>query len=50
MARQTALPDAGLFRSDILQAMNQVQSAQMALSDRLFVLESLLEAATDEVE
>jgi hypothetical protein len=48
MARQTALPDAGLFRADILQAMNQVQAAQRDLSDRLFILENLLEAATDE--
>jgi hypothetical protein len=48
MARQTSLPDTGVFRSDILQAMNQVLSSQKDLSDRLFVLENLLEAATDE--
>ncbi len=48
MAKQTSLPDAGIFRADVLQAMNQVLAAQRELSDRLFVLESLLEAATDE--
>jgi hypothetical protein len=48
MAKQTTLPDAGLFRADILQAMNQVQAAQRDLSDKLFVLESLLEAAIEE--
>jgi hypothetical protein len=44
MAKQSELPDTRVFRSDILQAMNQVQAAQRDLSDRLFVLESLLEA------
>jgi hypothetical protein len=48
MAKQATLHDAGIFRADVLQAMNQVLSAQRDLSDRLFVLESLLEAATDE--
>jgi hypothetical protein len=48
MAKQTTLPDARLFKTDILDAMNQVQAAQRDLSDRLFVLESLLEAAMED--
>ncbi len=48
MTRQTSLPDAGIFRADVLQAMNQVLAAQRELSDRLFILENLLEAATVE--
>lgn len=47
MARQPSLPDAGIFKADILTAINQVQAAQVALSDRLFVLENLLEAAEE---
>jgi hypothetical protein len=48
MPRQATLPDAGIFKADILQSMNQVLAAQRDLSDRIFELESLLEAATDE--
>ena len=44
---QTSLPDAGIFKADITQAMNQVLAAQRELSDRLFVLESLLEGAVE---
>jgi hypothetical protein len=49
MARQAVLPDARIFKADVLDAINQVQAAQRDLSDRLFILESLLEAV-DEVE
>jgi hypothetical protein len=48
MARQASLPDAGVFKADVLQAVGQVLEAQRVLSDRLFVLESLLEATTEE--
>ncbi|MEN6600679.1 MAG: hypothetical protein ABFC21_09750 [Rectinema sp.] len=44
---QTSLSDAGIFRVDILQAITQVQAAQKDLSDRLFVLESLLESSME---
>jgi hypothetical protein len=47
---QTSLPDAGIFWADILQAMNEIRQAATVLSDRLFVLESLLEAVDDVVE
>ena len=48
MAKQTSLPDAGLFRADILQAVNETRQAATVLSDRLFVLESLLEGAAED--
>jgi hypothetical protein len=40
--------DSGILKADILTAINQVQEAQLVLSDRLFVLESLLEDMTEE--
>jgi hypothetical protein len=48
MAKQTSLPDAGLFRADILQAMNETRQAAMVLSDRLFILENLMEAVEED--
>ena len=36
------------MRDDLLQAVRATLDAQKELADRLFILESLLEAATDE--
>ena len=49
MTRQTSLPDAGIFKADIMQAMDETRQAAAALSDKVFILESLLEAVADEV-
>jgi hypothetical protein len=48
MTQQSELPDAGLFRADILQAMNETRQAATVLSDKIFVLENHMEAATNE--
>lgn len=48
MAKQSELPDTRVYPSEILTAINQTRQAATVLSDKIFVLENLLEAVTDE--
>ena len=42
--RQTILPDSRGIKPDLLEAIAQARKASMELSDKLFILENLLEA------
>jgi hypothetical protein len=47
---QSKLADTRLIKSDILTAISEARQAQNIFSDKLFILENLLEAATEEGE
>jgi hypothetical protein len=47
---QSKLADTSLIKSDLLTAINEARQAQNIFSDKLFILENLLEAATEERE
>ncbi len=42
---QSILPDSCGFKFDLLEAISQARKASMELSDKLFILENLLEEA-----
>lgn len=45
--KQTALPDSRSLKPEILFAIAKVRKASLELSDKLYVLENLLEDVTD---